>query len=67
MHRKIGELLVERGYITESQLAEALTIQAREQERRRLGEILVARGLVKPAQIQIALANQKPQGTGINR
>jgi hypothetical protein len=58
--KRIGELLLSKGQITQAQLDEALAVQARGGEnRRRLGEILVARGYVKPAQIQIAVAQQK--------
>lgn len=57
--KQLGELLVERGYLSEEQLAEAVGIQKRANETRRLGEILVSRGYVTPSQIQIALARQK--------
>ncbi|MDA0321372.1 MAG: hypothetical protein O2923_01445 [Verrucomicrobia bacterium] len=56
--RQLGEFLVERGYLTEDQLAEAVGVQKRPNETRRLGEILVSRGYVTSSQIQIALARQ---------
>ena len=59
MHKKIGELLVEKKYITPEQLDEALAVQKRPGERRRLGEILVARGYLRQARVQVALARQK--------
>ena len=62
--RQLGELLVERGYLTEDQLAEAVGVQNRPNERRRLGEILISRGYVKASQIQIALARQKTPSEG---
>lgn len=60
--KHIGELLVERGYLTEDQLEEAVGIQKRPDESRRLGEILVSRGYVTASQIQIALARQQEPG-----
>ena len=52
---KIGGLLVERGQVQASDLAQALEEQERG-DRRRLGEILVALGLAKPEDV---LAAQK--------
>lgn len=57
--KRVGEILVEGGYITRAKLAEAMAVQKRPGETRLLGQILVSRGYVTPAQIKIALARQK--------
>ncbi|MCP3917325.1 MAG: Flp pilus assembly complex ATPase component [bacterium] len=51
---RIGEALVERGYVTEAQVAVALDEQKR--VRAPLGEILVALGFVRPDQVAEILA-----------
>jgi type IV pilus assembly protein PilB len=53
---RLGELLVERGKLTEEQLAEALADQ--EQSERPLGRILVAQGLLDERGLFGALAEQ---------
>jgi hypothetical protein len=55
--RPLGKLLVERGFLTESQLASALEEQ--ESGHGRLGEILVSRGLLSGADLARALAEQQ--------
>lgn len=57
--KRLGEILVEAGYLSRAQLDEALAIQGKPGERRLLGQILVSRGFVTRVQIQIALAKQK--------
>jgi type IV pilus assembly protein PilB len=47
--RKIGEVLIERGLLTQRQLAIALEEQ--KQDRRPVGELLVALGFVRPTEI----------------
>jgi hypothetical protein len=54
--RPLGRLLVEKGLITQTQLAEALLTQAETDGR--LGEILVQRGHVTPSQLAHALSEQ---------
>jgi hypothetical protein len=54
--RPIGEILVERGLISELELHDALREQ--QQEGGRLGEILFARGLVSAIDLRDALADQ---------
>ncbi|HAJ57162.1 MAG TPA: hypothetical protein DCL35_05270 [Candidatus Omnitrophica bacterium] len=54
--RKLGELLVENGILTESQLLEALDAQKR--ERKFLGEIIVQLGYVTKEKLDSALALQ---------
>jgi hypothetical protein len=53
----LGKLLVERGFLTESELASALEEQ--EAGHGRLGEILVSRGLLTGSQLARALAAQQ--------
>jgi hypothetical protein len=53
--RPLGRLLVEKGLITQTQLAEALLAQT---GNRRLGEILVGRGLLSGADLARALSEQ---------
>jgi hypothetical protein len=54
--RPLGKLLVEKGFLTESQLKEALAEQSERQAR--LGEILVWRGLLSGPDLARALAEQ---------
>jgi type IV pilus assembly protein PilB len=54
--RRIGELLVAAGLITEGQLGEALAAQA--STGRRLGEVLVGTGHVREAELTQILSNQ---------
>ncbi len=51
--KKLGEILVERGDITEQQLRSGLD------EKKRLGEILIEKGVVAPDKVESALAEQK--------
>jgi hypothetical protein len=54
----LGDILIEMGYISADQLAQALDVQSRPGETRRLGEILTSRGFVKRHHIDVALATQ---------
>jgi len=54
----LGELLVSRGRLTESQLQEALKVQRESQQRSRLGELLVKLGVIKPEDIAACLKFQ---------
>jgi hypothetical protein len=54
--RPLGEILVQRGLITQLELHDALREQ--QHEGGRLGEILFARGLVSPVDLRDALAEQ---------
>ena len=56
-HKKIGEILVENGLITETQLAEALAEQRTSGNR--LGEIVVKKGWVSREEIDKSLTQQK--------
>ena len=53
--RPLGRLLVEKGLISQTQLAEALLTQ---KDNRRLGEILVERGVISGADLARALGEQ---------
>ncbi|HEY3322382.1 MAG TPA: PQQ-binding-like beta-propeller repeat protein [Planctomycetota bacterium] len=55
---RIGDLLVARGLLTETQLDEALKIQRGTQQRSRLGDVLIKQGMVKPQQIVDSLRFQ---------
>lgn len=54
--RPLGKVLVERGFLTETQLADALAEQ--QAANGRLGEILVSRGLLSGLELAQALAEQ---------
>jgi hypothetical protein len=54
--RRLGELLVEEGFLTEEQLAAALAEQAR--SGRKLGEVIVASGLLSGPALANVLADQ---------
>jgi type IV pilus assembly protein PilB len=55
---KLGEVLVAAGVLSQVQLLEALTEQARDPKRRRLGEILLQGGVITEAQLTRALSGQ---------
>ena len=55
--RPLGTVLVEGGWLTESQLDEALA-EKRAHQDRRLGEILIRRGYISGVALAIALAEQ---------
>jgi hypothetical protein len=54
--RPLGKLLVELGFVTESQLERTLAVQR--EDNGRLGEILVSRGLLSGSELAQALAEQ---------
>ena len=58
MRKKIGELLVESGAVTEAKVRNALGHQKAHAHGDRLGRILVSMGLVSPAAVARALATQ---------
>jgi hypothetical protein len=59
IQKRFGSIAVEKGFITINQLAEALSIQARENvdegKHRLLGQILLEQGLITESQIDIIL------------
>ena len=59
---RLGQIMVDRGLLSEQQLAAALAEQRR--ERRPLGELLVALGFVSSAVVSDALAEQKGWARG---
>jgi len=55
-HRRVGEVLVARGLLTDDQLRELLDLQSSDDAPwQRLGDLAVARGMVSPEQVQAAL------------
>ncbi len=52
---RLGELLIKEGLLSESQLEEALRLQARQEPRRRLGKIVVERNFVSQQQLNFVL------------
>ena len=52
-HKKLGEILVERGDLTAEDMRKVL------EEKKLFGEIIVEKGLVGPSQVEAALAEQK--------
>jgi hypothetical protein len=51
---RLGKILVNEGYVTEQELAEALS-----EQNLRLGEVLVSAGRITPEQLERALGRQK--------
>ena len=56
--KRIGELLIERGVITQEQLHEALRIQEEEKNIRLLGEILIDLGYATEEEVITSLTTQ---------
>lgn len=54
--RKLGEILIESGLVTEQQLLAALSMQ--ESNKKPLGEILIEQGYIPKEQLEAALAKQ---------
>jgi len=54
--KRLGDMLIAQGYLTEEQLGQALTLQ--KEQKKRLGEVLVDEGFVKEGQIIDTLSNQ---------
>lgn len=59
LQKRFGTIAVEKGFITEDQLGEALTIQAKENvdegKHRLLGRILLEQGLITASQLDEVL------------
>ena len=55
---RLGEILVDVGYITEEQLENALTLQKSSDKKRMLGEVLIDLGYVKEEEILSELSRQ---------
>jgi type IV pilus assembly protein PilB len=58
MVARIGELLVENGYIVEQYVNEALEIQKQKGCEQKLGEVLVELGYIDKAQLHNTLSEQ---------
>jgi len=56
--KRLGDILLELGYVTPQQIEDALKVQSRPGEQRLLGQILISRGHVSLAAIRVALARQ---------
>jgi chemotaxis protein histidine kinase CheA len=61
--KKLGELLVDSGIITQDKLADALREQAAEPESKKLGEVLLEEVRLSPLQLEAALAKQQQDPT----
>ncbi|MBW2631883.1 MAG: chemotaxis protein CheA [Deltaproteobacteria bacterium] len=61
--KKVGEILVEEGVITEKGLKEGLEIAQQAISSKKIGETLIAEGKVTPKQVSRALRKQAGQGT----
>jgi metal-responsive CopG/Arc/MetJ family transcriptional regulator len=57
--KKLGEILVDMGVVTQSQLEEALKEQSEGTERKMIGEILVEKGWINDKQVWQALLVQE--------
>ncbi len=55
---RLGELLIDSGYLTEEQLEHALTIQKSSEKKQMLGELLISLGYVKEEEILNELSGQ---------
>ena len=53
--RQIGEILLAKGYLSEQQLDEALSIQSKAEPHRPIGEILVEQGFVTETHLHLCL------------
>lgn len=62
--RRLGEIFIERGFVSEAELERALRRQQETGER--LGEALVAEGVISKFELAGALAEQTYTGTGTN-
>ncbi|MEA3486120.1 MAG: chemotaxis protein CheA [Thermodesulfobacteriota bacterium] len=59
--KKVGEILVEEGTITEEDLQEGLEVAQQVTTRKKIGEVLIAEGKVTPKQVSQALRKQVNQ------
>lgn len=55
---RLGDLLVELGYLRESDLAQALAIQKNSSEQRRLGEVLIDNGFIEERKLLETISYQ---------
>ncbi|HSW60141.1 MAG TPA: GspE/PulE family protein, partial [bacterium] len=54
--KKIGEILIEKGYLDASQLS--LALELKRQSDKKIGQILVAEGIVTSEQVSEAFSEQ---------
>jgi len=55
---RLGEVLLDSGYLTEEQLNNALSIQQASTERKRLGEVLIESGIITEDRLNTALSTR---------
>ena len=55
---RIGDVLLESGYLTEEQLNKALELQKASPERKRVGEVLIESGIITEDRLNTALATR---------
>ena len=55
---RIGDILIEQGFITQEQLMHALSIQKESNYAKKLGEIFIEEGLVSEKDLALVLSNQ---------
>jgi len=58
MHKKIGELLIESGAVSQEQVRKALGQQRASGRRRKLGSVIITLGFASPSAVARALARQ---------
>ena len=59
--KKLGEILIDMGHLSQEDLERALTLQEEEGFKRRLGEILVQEGFIQAKELQRALWMQRAE------
>ena len=55
---RLGEVLLDAGYITEEQLTQALALQKSSTEKKRLGEVLIESGIITEDRLNTALSKR---------
>ena len=55
---RLGEALLDSGYLTEEQLKTALSMQKASSERKRLGEVLIESGIITEDRLNMALSTR---------
>ncbi len=63
MISRIGELLVENGFIVEKQVVEALELQKQKEGEKKLGEILIELGYIDSKELSQMLSEQAAMRT----
>jgi len=58
MRKRIGEILMEKGYLTQYFLEKALKMQLESDNCKKIGEIMVQEGIITPEQLAEGLRAQ---------